>query len=75
MHSSQLNFEQELLVPQALLSVRVKFGVTDKVLPINRNELSRGFLKFIDWVVSGGTNYTDRYSNTSGIYRDATKID
>lgn len=39
-----------------------------------KNELSTGYLKFIDWVVSGGTSYTDWYSNTSSAYRDATKI-
>ncbi|MDX5430393.1 MAG: hypothetical protein LPK49_05060, partial [Bacteroidota bacterium] len=40
MHSPQLNFEQEILVPQSLSSIRVKFGVTDKVLIINGKEVS-----------------------------------
>ncbi|MDX5321829.1 MAG: DUF4842 domain-containing protein, partial [Bacteroidota bacterium] len=39
-----------------------------------KNELTTGYLKFIDWVISGGTNYTDWYSNASSTYRDASKI-
>jgi len=39
-HSPQLTFEQELLVPQALKTVRVKFGVTDKLIQINTNTVS-----------------------------------
>jgi len=39
-----------------------------------KNELTSGYLKFIDWVISGGTTNTDWYSNTSSGYRDASKI-
>jgi len=39
-----------------------------------KNQLTAGYLKLIDWVISGGTSYTDWYSNTSSGYRDASKI-
>lgn len=38
-----------------------------------KNDLTTGYLKFIDWVSSNGTSYTDWYLNNSG-YRDANKI-
>ncbi|MHB1278382.1 MAG: LruC domain-containing protein [Bacteroidia bacterium] len=39
-----------------------------------KNDLTTGYLKFIDWVISGGTSYTDWYSNSGSGYRDMTKI-
>lgn len=39
-HSSMLTFEEELLVPQSLTTIRVKYGVTDKIIPILQNTVS-----------------------------------
>lgn len=44
MHSSSITFEQELLVPQALTEVRIKYGVTDKIVPILSNSVSSTLL-------------------------------
>ncbi len=40
MHSSILTFETELLIPKKLAAVRVKFGTTDKIIPIIDNVVS-----------------------------------
>ena len=42
--------------------------------PIERTEISEAYLKFIDWAQSGGTAFTDWFSNTSSNYRDSSKI-
>lgn len=39
-----------------------------------KNDLTTGYLKFIDWVISGGTTNTDWYSNSASGYRDMNKI-
>lgn len=42
--------------------------------PSERNDITSAYLKFASWVTSGGTTYTDWYSNTSAGYRDQDKI-
>jgi|GEM_PF-1431738 len=51
MHSTQFTFEQEILVPQSLKTIRIKFGVTDKVLPIAGNAVSGTLLPVLPEVL------------------------
>lgn len=39
-----------------------------------KNDLTSGYLKFIDWAISGGTTNTDWYTNSASGYRDMAKI-
>lgn len=41
---------------------------------IETTDISKGYLHFADWAGSGGTVFTDWYSNLANGYRDATKI-
>ncbi|MBC7382621.1 MAG: LruC domain-containing protein [Bacteroidia bacterium] len=41
--------------------------------PIEKADINTAYLKFASWVSSGGTQYNDWYSNTTG-YRNAAKI-
>jgi LruC domain-containing protein len=42
--------------------------------PTERDTISKGYLHFLDWSGSGGTTYTDWYSNTASGYRNNTYI-
>jgi LruC domain-containing protein len=38
------------------------------------NEISFAYLHFVEWAESGGTLYTDWYTNTAAGYRDPAYI-
>lgn len=42
--------------------------------PIEGVDISKAYLHFLDWANSGGTLYTDWYSNTSTGYRNSSNI-
>jgi len=42
--------------------------------PIEGQSIAQSYLFFSNWALSGGTQYTDWYSNTAAGYRDNTKI-
>ncbi len=42
--------------------------------PIEKIEITEAYLHFVEWAESGGSNYSDWYSNTAAGYRDVTKI-
>ena len=42
--------------------------------PIEKAEITKAYLHFIDWVVSNGTDYTDWYTNTAPGYRNNNNI-
>lgn len=42
--------------------------------PIEKSDISNAYLHFQDWVLSGGVNYKDWWSNTSTGYRDNNLI-
>lgn len=62
-----------------------RYYLSDKNLPwalnipaaypivIEKNQIIQGYLKFQPWCQSGGTSYTDWYSNNPG-YRDPSKL-
>ncbi len=45
----------------------------DFKVPLERNAINRGYLKFASWAESGGTAYQDWYKDNSG-YRDNSKL-
>lgn len=42
--------------------------------PIEGVDISKAYLHFLDWANSGGTQYTDWYSNTSSGYRNTANL-
>ena len=42
--------------------------------PIEKAEITKAYLHFIDWVISNGSSYTDWYSNTAPGYRNNNNI-
>ena len=42
--------------------------------PIEKAEITKAYLHFIDWVLNNGTLYTDWYTNTAAGYRDNNYI-
>ncbi len=42
--------------------------------PIERIDITEGYLKFQAWAESDGTSYTDWYTNTSSDFRDESKL-
>lgn len=42
--------------------------------PVERADITQAYLHLADWVISGGTAYTDWYSNTASGYRNAANI-
>lgn len=42
--------------------------------PIEGVDISKAYLHFLDWAKSGGTQYTDWYSNTSSGYRNTANL-
>ena len=42
--------------------------------PVEGEDIIDGYLKFVDWAQSGGTNFTDWYTNTSAGYRNNAVI-
>lgn len=42
--------------------------------PVELKPVTEAYPHFADWASSGGTSYTDWYSNTAAGYRDASKI-
>ena len=39
-----------------------------------KNDITSGYLKFIDWAISNGTEYSDWYNNTTGTYRSIERL-
>ncbi|MES2656400.1 MAG: LruC domain-containing protein [Bacteroidota bacterium] len=50
------------------ISIPVKFAY-----PIERSDINTAYLKFATWVQSGGAQYADWYTNSTG-YRDVSKV-
>ena len=42
--------------------------------PIEGVDISKAYLRFLDWAKSGGTQYTDWYTNTSSAYRNTANL-